>query len=254
MNFNTGFSDRRTKFHDRLQMDHCWPDDINGIPIAQPNADRPTQQRGQKQRYIDYNLRGLKPNYLPRKAREQLLECPNATRNDFSTHNFQEDIMIQVCSNFLHDVEQIKTELTTMRQEMRNLRTELQEHRVNCMEGNVRPWAPTQKGNQKLSGSVTIVIKTDTHQNGVVKKCETKKYEKYNMKCPPLEITLLTGTIALKLSTAASNTIKTRTNLLIRMMATIQLMNINLPKKKPGKMNPTKSLHVKGDPFQGTVV
>ena len=113
---------------------------------------------------------------------------------------------------------------------------------------------PPKKETKKLSGSVTIVIKTDTHQNGVVKKCETKKYEKYNMKCPPLEITLLTGTIALKLSTAASNTIKTRTNLLIRMMATIQLMNINLPKKKPGKMNPTKSLHVKGDPFQGTVV
>ena len=69
MNFITGFSDRRTKFHDRLQMDHCWPDDINGIPIAQPNADRATQQRGQKQRYIDCNLRGLKPNYLQLKAR-----------------------------------------------------------------------------------------------------------------------------------------------------------------------------------------
>ena len=170
MNFNTGFSDRRTKFHDRLQMDHCWPDDINGIPIAQPNADRPTQQRGQKQRYIDYNLRGLKPNYLPRKAREQLLECPNATRNDFSTHNFQEDIMIQVCSSFLHDVEQIKTELTTMRQEMRNLRTELQEHRVNCMEGNVRPWAPTQKGNQK-----TVRFCNYCHKNGHTPKWCRKK-------------------------------------------------------------------------------
>ena len=254
MNFITGFSDRRTKFHDRLQMDHCWPDDINGIPIVQPNADRATQQRGQKQWYIDYNLRGLKPNFLPLKAREQLLECPNATRNDFSTHNFQEDIMIKVCSNFPHDVEQIKTELTTMRQEMRNLRTELQEHRVNCMEGNFRPWAPTQKGNQK-----TVRFCNYCHKNGHTpkwyrKKCETKKYEKYNMECPPLEITLLPGTIALNLSTAASNTIKTRTNLLIRMMATIQLMNINLPKKKPGKMNPTKSLHVNGDPFQGTVV
>ena len=39
--------------------------------------------------------------------------------------------MLQVCLNFLHDVEQIKNELPTMRQEMRNLRTELQEHRVN---------------------------------------------------------------------------------------------------------------------------
>ena len=36
-----------------------------------------------------------------------------------------------------------------MRQELRNLRTELQEHRVNCMKGNFKPWASTQKGQQK---------------------------------------------------------------------------------------------------------
>ena len=149
MNFTTGLSDGRSKFHDRLQIDHCWPDDINGIPNAQQNAERATQQRKQKQRYMDYNLRGLKRNYLQLKAREHLMECPNANWNDFSTHNIQEDIMLQVRSNFLYDVKQIKTELTTMRQEMRNLRTELQEHRVNCKEGNSRPWAPTQKGKQK---------------------------------------------------------------------------------------------------------
>ena len=32
---------------------------------------------------------------------------------------------------------------------MRNFRIELQEHRVNAMEGNFRPWAPNQKGKQK---------------------------------------------------------------------------------------------------------
>ena len=161
MNFITGFSDGRSKFHDRLQFDHCWLDDISGIPNAQRNAERATQQRGQKQRYMDYNLRGLKPNFLQLRAREQLMECPNATRNAFSTHNIQEDIMLKVCSNFLHIVEQIKTELTTMRQEMRNLRTELQEHRVNCMEGNSRPWAPTQKGKQK-----TVRFCNYCHKNG----------------------------------------------------------------------------------------
>ena len=57
--------------------------------------------------------------------------------------------MLQVCSNFLHDVKQIKIELATMRKEMRNLRTELQEHRINAMEGNSRPWAPTQKRKPK---------------------------------------------------------------------------------------------------------
>ena len=42
MNFITGFSDGRSKFHDRWQIDHCWPDDINGIPNAQQNAERAT--------------------------------------------------------------------------------------------------------------------------------------------------------------------------------------------------------------------
>ena len=77
------------------------------------------------------------------------MECPNATRIDFSTQNLQKNVMLQVCSNFLHDVEKIKIELATMRQEVRNPRTELQEHWVNCMEGIFRAWAPTQKGNQK---------------------------------------------------------------------------------------------------------
>ena len=135
-NFITGFSDGRSKFHYRL-------------PNAQQNAERATQQRKQKQRYMDFKLLGLKPSYLQLKARKQLMESPNAFWNDFCTHNFQEDIMLPVCSKFLHDMEQIKTELSTMRKEMRNLRTELQEHRVNCMEGNSRPWAPTQKGKQK---------------------------------------------------------------------------------------------------------
>ena len=78
------------------------------------------------------------------------MECPNATRNEFSTHNVQEDVMLQVCSNFLHDVERIKIELATMRQEMRNFRTELQEYRVNCMKGKFKPWAPTRKGQKTV--------------------------------------------------------------------------------------------------------
>ena len=60
------------------------------------------------------------------KAQEQLMECPNATQNDLSTQSFQEDVMLQLCSYFLHDVEQIKIGLAIMRQETRNLRTALQ--------------------------------------------------------------------------------------------------------------------------------
>ena len=95
---------------------------------------------------------------------------PNATRNKFSTHNTQEDVMIQVSSNFLHDVEQIKTELAILRQEMGNLRVELQEHRANCMEENFRPWAPTQKGNQK-----TVRFCSYCRENGHTPKWCRKK-------------------------------------------------------------------------------
>ena len=101
---------------------------------------------------------------------KQLMECPKATRNDFSTHNIQEDVLLQVCSNFLHDVEQIRNELPTMHQERRNLRTKLQEHRVNCMEGNFRPWAPNQKGNQKI-----VRFCNYCHRNGHTPKWCRKK-------------------------------------------------------------------------------
>ena len=57
--------------------------------------------------------------------------------------------MMRVSSNCLHDVEQIKTELATLGQEMRNLRVELQEHRVIAMERISRARAPAQKGKRK---------------------------------------------------------------------------------------------------------
>ena len=128
MNFLTRFSDGRNKFRHRLKVKRCWPNDMNGITNAQQYAERATQRRQQKQRYMDYSPRGLKTKYLQIKAQEQLMECPNATRIDFSTQNLQKNVMLQVCSNFLHDVEKIKIELATMRQEVRNPRTELQEH------------------------------------------------------------------------------------------------------------------------------
>ena len=161
MNFITRFSDGRNKLRHRLEVKHYWPDNMNGIPNAQQNAERTTEKRQQKQRYMDYNLRGFKPNYLHLTAQEQLKDYPNATWKDFLTHNIQEDLMLQISSNFLHDVEQIKTELATLGQEMRNLRVELQEHRVIAMEGNSRPWARTQRGKQK-----TVRLCNYCHKNG----------------------------------------------------------------------------------------
>ena len=49
---------------------------------------------------------------------------------------------------FLNDEEQTKAELASLGQEMKNLRTQLQEHRVNAVEGASEPVDPNQKGRQ----------------------------------------------------------------------------------------------------------
>ena len=180
------------------------------------------------------------------------MEHLNAAWNDFSTHNIQKDVMVQVSSNFLHDVEQNKTELATLGQEVRNFRVELHEHRFIDKEGNFRARALNQK--KKLVRFCNYGLKNGhTPKWCRKKKCETKKYKKYDMKCPLEGIIILPKTMTPKLSTAAPNMIKIWTNLLIRKMATTQLLNINLQKKKQGTVNLTKSLHLNEHPFQGTV-
>ena len=129
-------------------VDKGWPYDLNGIEPAHHNAERDAQGRQRRQRYIDYSLKGLTPRYLQRKAQEYLMENPNVTWNDFSTRITQRHVSFQVSSNFLNDEEQTKAQMVTLEQELENLRSELQEHRVNAVEGNSRAADPNQKGRQ----------------------------------------------------------------------------------------------------------
>ena len=121
---------------------------MNGIARAQQNAERVAQTRQRRQRYMNYSLRGLRPRYLQSKAQEYLMEHPNSTWNDFSTHIFQKDVSFQVSSNILNDEEQTKAELATLGLEMKSLRTELQDHRINAVEGTSKPMETRQKGRQ----------------------------------------------------------------------------------------------------------
>ena len=161
------FSDGRNKFRHRMEIEHCvrgdgeeirhflyrmkkivdkgWPDDIDGIAEADRAAERQAQARQRRQRYIDYTLRGLQPRYLQRKAQEYMMEHLNATWNDFSTRIIQGDVSYQVSSNFRNDEEQTKVQLASLGQEKKNLRSELQEHRVNALE-NPRQPNHNQKG------------------------------------------------------------------------------------------------------------
>ena len=118
---------------------------MEGIVEADRAAERQAQGRQTKQRHIDYTLGGLRPRYLQRKAQEYLMEHPNATWNDFSTKIIQRDVSYQVSSNFFNDEEQTKIQLASLGQEMKNLRFELQEHRVNALENPPQP-GPNQKG------------------------------------------------------------------------------------------------------------
>ena len=79
------------------------------------------------------------------------MESPNATWNDFSTRIIQRDVSFQVSSNFLNDEEQTKAQMGTLVQEMKNLRSELQEHRANAVEGNPGAVDPNQKGRQNAT-------------------------------------------------------------------------------------------------------
>ena len=56
----------------------------------------------------------------------------------------------QVSSNFLNDEEQTKIQLASLGQKMKNLRSELQEHRVNALENQRQP-NPNQKGRQNAT-------------------------------------------------------------------------------------------------------
>ena len=172
-NFITRFSDGRKKFRYRMEVEHCirgdgeeirnflhrikrtvdkgCPDDMEGIAPADHGAERTAQGRQGRQRYIDYSLKGLRPRYLQRKAQEYLMENPNATWNDFPTRIIQREVSIQVSSNFLNDEEQTKVQMATLGQEMKNLRSELQEHRVNAVEGTTRAVDPNQKGRQNAT-------------------------------------------------------------------------------------------------------
>ena len=171
--FITRFSDGRNKFRHTMEVEHCiradgeeirkfltrkkktvdkgWPDEMVGIALGDQNAERTAQTRQRRQRYFDYTLKGLRPRYLQRKAQKYLMEHPNATWNDFSTHLINKDVSYQVSTSFLNDEEQNKAQMASLGQELKNLRTELKEHRINALEANKRPVDPNQKGRQNAT-------------------------------------------------------------------------------------------------------
>ena len=166
-------------------VDKGWPDDMAGVVAAEQAAERTAQARQRRQRYIDYTLKGPRPRYLQQKAQEYLMEHPNATSNDFSTHLINKDVSYQVSTRFLYDEEQNKAQMASLGQELRNLRTELKEHRINALEGNQKHIEPNQKEDRKLQGFVDIVEPMDTLLIIAERRYEMRKSRSCRMKSQP---------------------------------------------------------------------
>ena len=79
------------------------------------------------------------------------MEHPNATWKEFSTHLINKDVSYKISTSFLNDEEQNKAQMASLEQKLKNLRTELEEHRVNALEGNQRPVDPNQKRRQNTT-------------------------------------------------------------------------------------------------------
>ena len=171
--FITRFLDGRNKFRHRMEVELCirgngeeiriflhrikttvdkgWPDDMVEVAAADQDAECAAQARQRRQRYNDYTLKRLRPRCLQQRAQEYLMEHPNATRNNFSTHLINKDVSYQVSTSFLNDEKQNKAQMATLGQKLKNVRTQLREHRVNAVEGNQKPIDPNQKGRQNAT-------------------------------------------------------------------------------------------------------
>ena len=64
--------------------------------------------------------------------------------------------------------------MATLGREMKKLRLELQEHRVNAVEGNSGTVDPNQKDDRMQHDFVIIAVQTDIPQVGVERRYETK--------------------------------------------------------------------------------
>ena len=172
------------KFLHRIKktVDEGWPDDMVGIAFGDQNAERTAQAWQRRQRYIDYKLKGLRPRYLQRKAQEYLMEHPNAIWNDFSTHLINKDVSYRISTSFLNDEEQNKAQMASLGQKIKNVRTELKEHRVNTLEGNQGPVDPNQKGRQNATRFCGYCRTNGHTPNYYRKKTRNKKSRSCRMK------------------------------------------------------------------------
>ena len=85
----------------------------------------------------------------------------------------QIDVSFQVSSNFLNHEEQTTAQMATLGQEMTNLRSELQEHRINAVERTTRPIDPNKKEDKMIHDFVFVATQMDILRAGTARKYNT---------------------------------------------------------------------------------
>ena len=142
---------------------------------------------------MDYSPRGLKTKYLQIIAQEQLMDARTLPGKTFLLIIFKR----MSCYKYARIFHMMwnKSELSWLKCARR-----WETSQQNFKNTELIPWKeivdhelPPKRETKKLSGSVTIVIKMDTHQICVAKRCETKKYGECNMICPSTRILLPYG-------------------------------------------------------------
>ena len=108
-------------------VDKRWPLDPNGT-----QAEKDNQQNQRNAKYIEFTVRGFKPNGLNRKAHENLREHPNATRDAFQIQITSNYVIYTISSELVpNTTADQNTKLQSLEQQIKELTALFMEQQVN---------------------------------------------------------------------------------------------------------------------------
>ena len=126
-------------------VDKGWPEKIPTSIEGDDNIrkEKEIQQRQRSQKYIDFAIRGLRPQGLKRKAHEKLIENPSITWTQFVDHLVVKDLTFSVTteSSGATGVDKLKT----LESKINDLTSLFKSNEVNAIDTS-RPRDPNIKG------------------------------------------------------------------------------------------------------------
>ena len=141
-------------------VDKGWPEKIPSSIAGDDNIrkEKEIQQRQRSQKYIDFAIRGLKPQGLKRKAHEKLIENPSITWTQFVYHLVVKDLTFSVTteSSGATGIDKLKT----LKSKINDLTGLFKSKEVNAIDtsrpknnrGNTRFNGPRNQGYQPRGG------------------------------------------------------------------------------------------------------